>query len=100
MSSQGPGAARGGRVIRASDADREQVVEQLREHFGTGRLSQDEFSARVEAAYGSGTLRDLEALTLDLRDGAHSLRPSERRPLAAGYPPSKARRALWLSFRT
>ena len=99
MSSQGSDAARGGREIRASDAEREQVVEQLREHFGAGRLSQEELSARVEAAYGSGTLRDLEVLTLDLPDARQGLRPAEQRPPAPRKPQSKARRALWLSFR-
>ncbi len=56
------------RELRASDADREQVVALLRERFGAGRLSEEEFSARLDSAYGSATLAELEALARDLPD--------------------------------
>jgi class 3 adenylate cyclase len=52
--------------LRASDADRERVVESLREHYGAGRLSEEELSERVEAAYGVRTMSELQALTADL----------------------------------
>jgi class 3 adenylate cyclase len=52
--------------LRASDADRDRVVESLREHFGAGRLSKDELSERVEAVYGVRTMSELQALTADL----------------------------------
>src|SRR3954447_856982 len=58
--------------VRASDADRERVVEFLRQHYGAGRLSEDDLSARIESAYGARTVAELEALITDL--------PSQRRP--------------------
>src|SRR3954462_5286211 len=66
MESAGRGT--GSRVgsLRASDADRERVAERLREHYGAGRLSDDDLSERVEAAYGVRTMQELEALTADL----------------------------------
>jgi class 3 adenylate cyclase len=52
--------------VRASDADRERVSELLREHYGAGRLSEEELSERVEAIYGVRTVSELDALTSDL----------------------------------
>jgi hypothetical protein len=52
--------------LRAGDADRERVVEQLRRHAGESRLTLDEFSDRVTAAYRAGTLGDLATLIDDL----------------------------------
>ena len=52
--------------LRASDADRERVVELLREHYGAGRLSEEELSERLEAVYGVRTMSELGALTADL----------------------------------
>ena len=51
---------------RASDAEREQVVAQLRDHAGEGRLGVEELDRRVEAALSATTRRDLAALTGDL----------------------------------
>ncbi|NEB74360.1 DUF1707 domain-containing protein [Streptomyces sp. SID14478] len=52
--------------LRASDADREQVVERLREAVAEGRLDMDEFGERLEAAYKARTYRELAPLTRDL----------------------------------
>jgi hypothetical protein len=52
--------------IRASDADRERMVEQLREHHAAGRLTLDEFEERMRKAYDSRTYGDLMTLTRDL----------------------------------
>jgi hypothetical protein len=52
--------------IRASDADREVVVDTLREAFTAGRLTQDEFGERMSAAYTARTWGDLRQLTVDL----------------------------------
>ena len=40
---------------RVGDAEREAVVEQLREHYATGRLTIDEFRARLDAVYSATT---------------------------------------------
>jgi hypothetical protein len=52
--------------IRASDEDRQRVLTALERHTGAGRLTLDEFAARVEAACGARTLEDLAAVTRDL----------------------------------
>jgi class 3 adenylate cyclase len=52
--------------LRASDADRERVAARLREHYGDGRLSDEDLSERVEAAYRAGTVSELAVLTADL----------------------------------
>lgn len=54
---------------RASDADRDRVVDVLRAAAEDGRLTADEFRERVEAALSSRTIDDLTALTADLGDG-------------------------------
>ena len=60
-------------ALRASDADRERVVELLRSAATDGRLDVDELDERVSAAYASRTLIQLEELTGDLvpAAGAH-----------------------------
>jgi hypothetical protein len=52
--------------VRASDADRERIVEQLRQHTADGRLTMDEFEERMTAAYAAKTYRELAQLTRDL----------------------------------
>ena len=52
--------------LRASDADRDHVAEQLREHCATGRLTMDEFGERLEQCYAAQTYGDLDALVEDL----------------------------------
>ena len=52
--------------LRASDADRERVVNLLREHHAEGRLDLEEFHERLNAAYAAKTIGDLEALLADL----------------------------------
>jgi hypothetical protein len=51
---------------RASDEDREEAARLIREHFAAGRLSEDEMSDRVQAAYEARTTDELTALTRDL----------------------------------
>ncbi|MFF4389298.1 MULTISPECIES: DUF1707 SHOCT-like domain-containing protein [unclassified Streptomyces] len=52
--------------LRASDADRDRVVERLRDAVAEGRLDMDEFEERLDAAYKSRTYAELEPLTRDL----------------------------------
>jgi len=52
--------------IRASDADREVVVDALREAYSEGRLTLDEFDERMSAGYASRTWGQLRELTVDL----------------------------------
>jgi Domain of unknown function (DUF1707) len=60
-------AGAGGRGrLRASHADREQVIEVLKGAFVHGRLDRDEFDLRVGQAMASRTYADLAALTADI----------------------------------
>jgi len=52
--------------IRAGDADRDAVAEELGTHHADGRLDLDEFTARMDAAYGATYLDELEPLLADL----------------------------------
>jgi hypothetical protein len=63
---------------RVSDAEREQMALSLREHLLAGRLTLDEFSERVDTAYGA-------------RTGAELVKAGERLP--AVNPASRRRAA-------
>jgi hypothetical protein len=52
--------------MRASDTDRERVVDELRRHNLAGRLDLDEYAERVGAALAAETLEDLDRLRRDL----------------------------------
>jgi hypothetical protein len=56
--------------LRASDDDRERVVEVLAAAVGDGRLTLEEHSHRVERAYQARTLGELATLTTDLAPAA------------------------------
>jgi hypothetical protein len=58
--------ASGSGELRASHADRDQVVEVLRVAAGDGRLTADELDQRLEAALTARTLGELAVLTTDL----------------------------------
>lgn len=62
----GPGASPD---FRASDADRDRVLDVLRVAAGEGRLTPDELDERVTAALTSRTLGELAVLTADLVTG-------------------------------
>jgi len=85
----GPGVpppARGGNpAMRASDADRDQVVDQLSAHYQAGRLTTAEFDDRSSQALQARTLGDLDALLTDL-----PATPASAVPPAAAAPVSEA----------
>jgi hypothetical protein len=51
---------------RASDQQREETAQQLREHFAAGRLSHEELGERVQQAYAARTEQELRQLLSDL----------------------------------
>ncbi len=53
----------------AGNADRERAVDVLRAGFTEGRLTQEEFTERVQRAYASRTYGELGGLTADLPAG-------------------------------
>jgi hypothetical protein len=60
----GAGAERG--KLRAADADRDRVVGLLGTAYSEGRLSKDEYDARLESALSARTYADLDQLVADL----------------------------------
>src|SRR5438876_10576252 len=66
-------------ALRASDADRERTVALLREHAVEGRLTLEEFTDRMSAAYLARTHDELEQLAGDL-PSAHASVVSRRSP--------------------
>ncbi len=52
--------------LRVADADREQVIDELREHAGAGRLTSEELEERIGGAYAASTRGELDALRADL----------------------------------
>lgn len=66
--------------MRASDADRERVVDVLRDAASDGRLTLEEHTDRVERAYASRTLGELKELTGDLIGQEDSAKPRRGAP--------------------
>ena len=56
----------GRQTMRASDHDRQEVVDRLRGALEDGRLKMDEFGDRVGLAYQAVTYGDLSSLYADL----------------------------------
>jgi Domain of unknown function (DUF1707)/Cell wall-active antibiotics response 4TMS YvqF len=65
--------------LRASDADRDSAVSDLREHTAAGRLTLEEFSERADRAMAAKTLSELEEVRSDLPGGAPAV-PTARPP--------------------
>jgi hypothetical protein len=74
--------------LRASDADREQISEQLRRQHAEGRLDVEELQERIDRCYQSKTVGELAELVRDL--------PSEVEPERDRAGLSVARRLLAL----
>jgi Domain of unknown function (DUF1707) len=52
--------------LRASDADRDRTAQLLREHHAVGRLTAEEFNARLEQTFAARTLGELDEVLADL----------------------------------
>lgn len=52
--------------LRASDIDRQRVIDALQVHTAAGRLTLDEYTSRVDGALAARTHGDLAAVTADL----------------------------------
>lgn len=61
--------------LRASDADRERVIDVLKTAFVQGRLTSEELAERAGQAFMARTYADLAAITADIPDGAVLLPP-------------------------
>jgi Domain of unknown function (DUF1707) len=73
--------------MRASDADRQQVVERLRGGLDEGRLKMDEYLERMELAYEAVTYGDLVPLYRDLPEARPVAKPQGAAPQAPAPAP-------------
>ena len=78
-------------TMRASDGDRQQVVERLQGALEEGRLSMDEFTDRTGLAFRAVTYGDLAPLCEDLPASSPVIAPGRRR---LRLPPRHRRFAL------
>jgi Domain of unknown function (DUF1707) len=69
--------------IRVSDADRDRVTAQLRDHFAAGRITSVELDERLSAALNAKTFGDLRRIMADLPGPVPV-------PLGAAPPPLRA----------
>jgi Domain of unknown function (DUF1707) len=83
--------SRGRGGLRASDADREQVIVTLKAAFVQGRLTKDELGARVDRVYASRTYAELAEVVADIPTGLTGVR-SPRDPWRATI------RAWWFEY--
>jgi len=71
--------------LRASHDDREQIIDVLKAAFVQGRLTMDEFDARIGHTLAARTYAELAMVTADIpagRPGAQPPRKPPRRPLS------------------
>jgi len=69
--------------IRVSDADRDRVTAQLRDHFAAGRITPGELDERLSAALNAKTFGDLRRIMADLPGPVPALRGGAPPPLRA-----------------
>ena len=87
---------RAGPVTRASDRERDAVVQRVQEAFADGRLDDTEFDERMRAALTARTHSDLDVLTADLPAAAAGTGPA---PAGGGRGPGRFAVALKSSVR-
>ncbi|MGH3181339.1 MAG: DUF1707 SHOCT-like domain-containing protein [Streptosporangiaceae bacterium] len=66
--------------LRASHADREQMIDTLKAAFVQGRLTKDEFDARIGQALVSRTYAELATVTADIPAGLAGAPPRRKLP--------------------
>ncbi len=95
--------------MRASHADRDQVIEALKDAFVHGRLTRDELDARAGRALAARTYAELDAVTAGIpptraaSGPTRPLVPARHRPLArvaarSGSCLALAAAAVWASL--
>jgi uncharacterized membrane protein len=75
----------GAGYLRASTADRERAVDVLKAGFAEGRLTKDEYDARISQAYEARTYGELAVVTADL-PGGHIMAPAPAWPPVTAAP--------------
>jgi hypothetical protein len=95
-------AAAGRSRLRASHADREHVIDMLKAAFVQGRVTKDEFDARVGQAFASRTYAELAAVTADIPARQIADQAPSNPARAHGWPTmshaAKARRCVVIAL--
>jgi hypothetical protein len=94
----GPGdhtAARGRGHFRVSDAERDQVIDALKDAFVQGRLTMDELCGRAGQALGSRTYAELAAITADIPAVVIKAPPPAEHARAPTRKPVNKRAVAW-----
>jgi Domain of unknown function (DUF1707) len=73
-------------AMRVSDAERAEVADRLSQHFGDGRLDQEEFDRRLHQAMSAVTQADLAGLFADLPDVDAAAGPAAGGPRPGSTP--------------
>src|SRR6516225_8506868 len=94
LTDQAPAANGSGAATRASDRERDVVVQRVQDAFAEGRLDDAEFDERTRAALTARTHADLDGLLADLPAA-----PSAPGPAAAVPGPGRYAVALKSSVR-
>jgi hypothetical protein len=84
-----------GDVVRASDAEREQVATRLGQAVGEGRLTLSEFSERVGQAHAAVTRAELAPLTADLPAVPAAAAPSGKTSWTVSPIGGEVRKGRW-----
>jgi hypothetical protein len=83
--------------LRASDADREQVIDTLKTAFVQGRVAKDEFCARTGRALAARTHGELTAITRSL-PARQSQAPPPRTARAQDRNRMDKKTVAWITF--
>lgn len=98
MESQDPGAgwAAGGGHLRASDADRERVIDALKTAFVQGRLSRSELARRAGQALESRTYAELAGATAGIAAGRAVTAPPRQTAAPVRARPVNGKVIAWV----
>ena len=75
--------------LRASHADREQMIDAVKAAFVQGRLTKDEFDARIGQAFAARTYADLATVAAGIPAGLAGAQPTRRPPQSPRRPPRR-----------
>jgi uncharacterized protein DUF1707 len=84
---QAAAAAAGRSRLRASDADREHVIDMLKAAFVHGRVTKEEFEVRVGQAFAARTYAELAVVIADIPAGQIANWPPSKPVQAQARPP-------------
>lgn len=87
--------------LRVSDAERNQIQDQLKRAHAAGQLDLNEFDDRVRSVWGARTRGELSLVTADLPALPEPPRPGARRPVFSDTGGGMAMRVLtiiWASI--